>query len=118
MFIASILFCLNPLLACYIFQDFSDKQAIAFLEENNIKREGYLGNRKSIAIREYTRQVGDPIYLWGKIIRGDRHQKRLNPWLISHSPRRDLMLILIFLGLLGLFFLTFGCTIIYQILRY
>lgn len=101
-----------------IFEEFSDPRAIAFLDEYNIEHKGFLGQRKSISINEYLGQPGDKLYICGEVIRGDRHKKCLQPWLISTRPIYQLALFLGGFGLLGLLLFLIGTKIIYEILRY
>ncbi|MEB3224603.1 MAG: hypothetical protein VKJ86_02230 [Synechococcus sp.] len=91
-----------------------DPKAIAFLEKHQISPTGPLGNRRALVLREYIWEAGDPVYIFGKLIRRDRQQKLFIPWVITHRPRWFIVAILGSLGLLGFFLLGVGMVVIFQ----
>ncbi|MGB2926095.1 MAG: hypothetical protein WBB82_12415 [Limnothrix sp.] len=91
-----------------IFQDLTDDRAIAFLAEHNIERTGRLGNRRNLMIKEYVYQMGDPVYIHGKIIRVDRKKKILIPLLMTSQSRFKVILFLGLFLLLGSIFFAIG----------
>jgi len=91
-----------------IFQDLTDDRAIAFLADHNIERIGRLGNRRNLMIKEYVYQMGDPVYIHGKIIRIDRTKKILIPLLMTSQSRFKVILFLGFILLLSSIFFIIG----------
>lgn len=99
-----------------IFQDLTDAQAIAFLAEHNIQRTGRLGNRRNLIIREYVYQMGDPVYIHGKVIRIDHNKKILIPLLMTSQSRFKVILFLGVVLLLSSIFFIIGINVLLSLI--
>ncbi|MEO0488838.1 MAG: hypothetical protein AAFZ49_04675 [Cyanobacteria bacterium J06659_2] len=94
-------------------QPFEDGRVTALLASHGISLKGMLGLARNLSVRAYIFTPGQPIYIWGKLIR-HRQAIHLMAKIVSFRSRLTLILASLGLGLFGLLVALLGAKLIYE----